>query len=150
MTSFLDRYSIIHNDSIECKICGIYIRTCISGKESNFIQHLTEVHPSIIQKKKIEDLPYIGNNDIRHATFQFTNEGPTLGNAISWILMHQADVEYAGWAVPHPSNPEMNIRVQTIENPAIHAFENGLNELLSIFDIIKNTFNNSIYEYQNS
>merc|ERR1712139_54819 len=46
-------------------------------------------------------------------TFQFKDEDHTFGNAVRYMLMKDPNVEFAGYAVPHPSEPIMNVRVQT-------------------------------------
>ena len=49
------------------------------------------------------------------ATFCIGNEDHTLANALRHVLMNSADtVEFAGYSVPHPSEPVVQIRVQTI------------------------------------
>ena len=46
-------------------------------------------------------------------TFAIGNEDHTLGNSLRHVLMQNADVEFAGYSVPHPSEPVVHIRVQT-------------------------------------
>mmetsp|Transcript_29892 Transcript_29892/g.45302 ORF Transcript_29892/g.45302 Transcript_29892/m.45302 type:complete len:140 (+) Transcript_29892:142-561(+) len=51
------------------------------------------------------------------ATFVIGNEDHTLANALRHILMNNSEsVEFAGYSVPHPSDPKVNIRVQTWAN----------------------------------
>mmetsp|Transcript_34289 Transcript_34289/g.39037 ORF Transcript_34289/g.39037 Transcript_34289/m.39037 type:complete len:147 (+) Transcript_34289:161-601(+) len=51
------------------------------------------------------------------ATFVIGNEDHTLANALRHILMNNTDtVEFAGYAVPHPQDPKVHIRVQTWPN----------------------------------
>lgn len=66
------------------------------------------------------------------ASFEFRDEGHTLGNALRYIIMkkwvasllahaHPAetnipqspDVEFCAYAIPHPSEAKMNMRIQT-------------------------------------
>jgi DNA-directed RNA polymerase I and III subunit RPAC2 len=47
------------------------------------------------------------------ASFEFLNEGHTLGNALRYIIMKNPDVEFCAYAIPHPSEPKMNVRIQT-------------------------------------
>eukprot|EP00588_Corethron_pennatum_P015530 CAMPEP_0194266462 /NCGR_PEP_ID=MMETSP0169-20130528/1352_1 /TAXON_ID=218684 /ORGANISM="Corethron pennatum, Strain L29A3" /LENGTH=167 /DNA_ID=CAMNT_0039007143 /DNA_START=60 /DNA_END=563 /DNA_ORIENTATION=+ len=47
------------------------------------------------------------------ATFVLGNEDHTLGNALRHVLLERPDVGFAGYAVPHPSEPVVQIRLQT-------------------------------------
>lgn len=50
-------------------------------------------------------------------TFVLGDEDHTLGNALRHVLMNDDRVNFAGYCVPHPSEPVVHIRVQT--NPEI-------------------------------
>lgn len=41
------------------------------------------------------------------------DEDHTLGNALRHVLMQNAEVDFCGYSVPHPSEPKMNLRLQT-------------------------------------
>jgi DNA-directed RNA polymerases I and III subunit RPAC2 len=62
-------------------------------------------------------------------TFAIGDEDHTLGNTLRHVLMQNSKVDFAGYAVPHPSEPVVNIRVQTAKgaNPisAIEALKEG-------------------------
>lgn len=66
-------------------------------------------------------------------------------------------VEFCGYSIPHPSEPLMNIRVQTypVTHPsfqpipgrakdepytALEALEKGLDDLIDLCDVMKDTF----------
>ena len=49
-------------------------------------------------------------------TFVLGDEDHTLGNALRHVLLNDSRVSFAGYCVPHPSEPVVHIRVQT--NPA--------------------------------
>lgn len=49
-------------------------------------------------------------------TFCIGNEDHTLGNVLRHILMQHQAVNFAGYSVPHPSEPIVQIRVQTDSN----------------------------------
>ncbi|GIQ80670.1 hypothetical protein KIPB_001503 [Kipferlia bialata] len=53
--------------------------------------------------------------DLASLTFQFTDEDHTLGNVMRYLLLKNPDVEFAGYAVPHPAETKMNLHVQTSE-----------------------------------
>jgi DNA-directed RNA polymerase I and III subunit RPAC2 len=46
-------------------------------------------------------------------TFCLGDEDHTLGNALRHVLMQDPNVTFAGYSVPHPSEPVVQIRVQT-------------------------------------
>jgi DNA-directed RNA polymerases I and III subunit RPAC2 len=63
-------------------------------------------------------------------TFAIGDEDHTLGNTLRHVLMQNAKVDFAGYAVPHPSEPVVNIRVQTAKGgsnsiSAIEALKEG-------------------------
>jgi DNA-directed RNA polymerase subunit L len=49
----------------------------------------------------------------RGVTASIRNEDHTLGNALRWACVQSRDVNFCGYSIPHPSEPVMNIRVQT-------------------------------------
>lgn len=46
-------------------------------------------------------------------TFAIGDEDHTLGNSLRHVLMNNSKVAFAGYSVPHPSEPVVHIRVQT-------------------------------------
>ena len=46
-------------------------------------------------------------------TYCIGDEDHTLGNALRHILMQHEGINFAGYSVPHPSEPVVQIRVQT-------------------------------------
>lgn len=56
-----------------------------------------------------------GTGPIGCRTFAIGDEDHTLGNSVRHILSQTASVEFAGYAVPHPSEPIVHIRVQTVD-----------------------------------
>ena len=60
-------------------------------------------------------------------TFCIGNEDHTLGNALRHVLIrNSSSVGFAGYSVPHPSEPVVQIRVQTV--PPIQATGGGSSE----------------------
>merc|ERR1719498_321923 len=47
------------------------------------------------------------------ASFQFKGEDHTLGNILRYMLAKHPDVDFSAYTIPHPSEPYMNMRVQT-------------------------------------
>ncbi|KAK3302480.1 DNA-directed RNA polymerase [Chaetomium strumarium] len=75
------------------------------------------------------------------ASFEFLNEGHTLGNALRYVIMKNPDVEFCAYAIPHPSEAKMNVRIQTFEGTtAIQALEKGLRDLQELCDVVSDKF----------
>lgn len=47
------------------------------------------------------------------ATYNFKGEDHTLGNLLRFSLIKNPDVEFCGYSITHPSENEMNLRLQT-------------------------------------
>lgn len=54
-----------------------------------------------------------GTGPPQSRTFAIGNEDHTLGNALRHVLMQNRAVTFAGYSVPHPSEPVVHIRIQT-------------------------------------
>ncbi|KYK57841.1 putative DNA-directed RNA polymerase I/III chain AC19 [Drechmeria coniospora] len=87
--------------------------------------------------QRVKILP--GSTDTA-ASFQFTDEGHTLGNALRYIIMKNPDVEFCAYSIPHPSEPKMNIRIQTYEGTAVDALKKGLVDLQDVCDVVADEF----------
>ncbi|KAK3375169.1 DNA-directed RNA polymerase [Podospora didyma] len=75
------------------------------------------------------------------ASFEFLDEGHTLGNALRYIIMKNPDVEFCAYAIPHPSEAKMNVRIQTYEGTtAIQALEKGLRDIQDLCDVVTDKF----------
>ena len=59
------------------------------------------------------DLEVRGTGHAGSRTFVIGDEDHTLGNSLRHVLMQNRAVEFAGYSVPHPSEPVVHIRVQT-------------------------------------
>lgn len=49
---------------------------------------------------------------------------------------YSPNVEFCGYSIPHPSEPKMNIRIQTYEGTAFEALEKGFDDLADLCDIV--------------
>ncbi|KAI3337175.1 DNA-directed RNA polymerase [Xylariaceae sp. AK1471] len=75
------------------------------------------------------------------ASFEFLKEGHTLGNALRYIIMKNPDVEFCAYAIPHPSEDKMNVRIQTYDTTtATAALEKGLQDLEDLCDVVSEEF----------
>ncbi|KKA26917.1 hypothetical protein TD95_004886 [Thielaviopsis punctulata] len=98
-----------------------------------------------------EELPQrvriLPGSDDRAASFEFLDEGHTLGNALRWVIMKNPDVEFCAYAIPHPSEAKMNIRIQTYvseEGFAVNALRKGLQDLAQMCDVMTDKFTTSV------
>lgn len=70
-------------------------------------------------KKAAEPFVIKGDGPITSRTFCIGDEDHTLGNALRHVLIQNSSVVgFAGYSVPHPSEPVMHIRVQTVSPTA--------------------------------
>jgi DNA-directed RNA polymerase I and III subunit RPAC2 len=70
-------------------------------------------------------------------TFAIGNEDHTLGNALRHVLVQNAKVGFAGYSVPHPSDPVVHIRVQANEpTTAVAALQEACETLSKQCDIV--------------
>jgi DNA-directed RNA polymerase I and III subunit RPAC2 len=76
------------------------------------------------------------NESRTEATFSFTEEGHTLGNAIRYFLIKNSDVDFVGYSVPHPAESRMNIRVQTKTAEPLSTLEAALFNLDEYCDLL--------------
>lgn len=70
-----------------------------------------------VNEVKISQAPFAfqvrGTGPPRSRTFAIGNEDHTIGNSLRHVLMQNAKVEFAGYSVPHPSEPVVHLRIQT-------------------------------------
>lgn len=59
-----------------------------------------------------EPLVVLGSGPPTSRTFCLGDEDHTLGNALRHVLIQDKNVNFAGYSVPHPSEPVVQIRVQ--------------------------------------
>mmetsp|Transcript_429 Transcript_429/g.980 ORF Transcript_429/g.980 Transcript_429/m.980 type:complete len:97 (-) Transcript_429:59-349(-) len=83
--------------------------------------------------------------DESNVTYQFKGEDHTLGNSLRYMLMKNPDVEFAGYTVPHPSEPYMNLRVQTLEGVnADKTVKEALTNISDVCEHVLKTYNRAV------
>ncbi|GAB5031297.1 dna-directed rna polymerase i and iii subunit rpc19 [Nannochloropsis oceanica] len=96
--------------------------------------------------KKFESLEY---TDEHSRTFVFGDEDHTLGNSLRHVLMGRKETTFCGYSVPHPSEPKMNVRLQTsTSKTAVEVLKDGLHELVEICDLFDFTLDSAIAGYE--
>ena len=74
-------------------------------------------------------------------TYSLQNEDHTLGNALRHVLMRRPEVSFCGYTVPHPAEPKMHLRLQTVESTTTHAtLRLALEDLKALSAHIEETF----------
>ncbi|KAG6037527.1 hypothetical protein E4U41_005035 [Claviceps citrina] len=105
------------------------------GAEEN-VEHGEEEEEEI-EAQRVKILP--GSTDTA-ASFEFIDEGHTLGNALRYIIMKNPAVEFCAYAIPHPSESKMNLRIQTYDGSAVDALKKGLHDLQDVCDVVAEKF----------
>ena len=65
-------------------------------------------------KKAAEAFVVRGSGPPTSRTFCIGDEDHTLGNSLRHVLIRNSSVGFAGYSVPHPSEPVVQIRVQAV------------------------------------
>lgn len=86
--------------------------------------------------------------DASAATFTLHNEDHTIGNALRYVLNKDPQVSFVGYSVPHPSEPKMNLRIQTVGPSATSALHGALGTLYEITAHTKDTFDQAVAEFR--
>ncbi|KAK1998278.1 RBP11-like subunits of RNA polymerase [Colletotrichum falcatum] len=100
-------------------------------------EHEDEEEEEQEEPQRVKILP--GSTDTA-ASFEFIDEGHTLGNALRYIIMKNPDVEFCAYAIPHPSEAKMNLRIQTYDGTAVSALQKGLKDLQALSDTVAEEF----------
>ena len=95
------------------------------------------------RKSAVDEFVVRGTGPLTARTFCIGNEDHTLGNALRHVLLQDASVDFAGYSVPHPSEPIVQIRVQTTTSPthkeaptAVQALRTACQTLIDQCDIV--------------
>ena len=82
----------------------------------------------------------VDDGDETCLTVVFINEDHTLGNMLRYILSKQPQVEFVGYAVPHPSENTMNLRLQTNGPPAATVLQQAFADMEAMANILEAKF----------
>jgi DNA-directed RNA polymerase I and III subunit RPAC2 len=99
--------------------------------------------------KRLDILPTDHPEDESCMTFVLHGEDHTLGNALRHIIMKNPDTTFCGYAVPHPSERKINLRVQCREDKlAVDVLKEGLEQLKDVCNHVAKTFESSVENYR--
>ena len=90
----------------------------------------------------------IETSDPSSATFTLHNEDHTIGNTLRYVLNRSPEVSFVGYSVPHPSEPIMNIRLQTLGSPATKVLHGALGTVYDMSKHILSTFESSVETFR--
>jgi len=83
------------------------------------------------------------------ASYEFTNEDHTLGNALRNMIMKNPDVEFCGYSIPHPAEPKMHLRIQTYDGVlAQDVLMKGISDLKELCNIVLEKFETARDEFE--
>ena len=82
------------------------------------------------------------------ATFTLHNEDHTIGNVLRYMLNKSPEVEFVGYSVPHPSEPKMNLRLQTVGPPATAVLERSLGTVFEVGEHVLETFDAAVAKHK--
>ncbi|KAH8919249.1 RBP11-like subunits of RNA polymerase [Atractiella rhizophila] len=86
--------------------------------------------------------------DLTACTFSIENEDHTLGNVLRWMIMQDPDVEFCGYSAPHPSEPKIHLRIQTLHGKSCTVvMRTALEELEKIFSSLGEKYEDALSQY---
>jgi len=74
------------------------------------------------------------------ATFTLHNEDHTIGNTLRYMLCKMPETSFVGYSVPHPAEPKMNLRLQTVGPAATQVLHEALGNVYKVGDHVLKTF----------
>lgn len=88
------------------------------------------------------------SEDRTGGTFMIEGETHTLGNALRETINPNPNVQFCGYAVPHPAEQKMTLRIQTKspEQDIIEVMNTGLGDFQQWCDQTKDRFHNAFHQ----
>ncbi|OVA17724.1 hypothetical protein BVC80_1835g100 [Macleaya cordata] len=91
-----------------------------------------------------------GTKDLKASTFCLTDEDHTLANSVRFTLNQDPRVAFCGYSIPHPSDAQVNIRVQTTGDPASEVLKDALQDLMLMCQHVRSTFKQAVDDFNMS
>ena len=76
------------------------------------------------------------------------HEDHTIGNTLRYMLNKNPDVSFVGYSVPHPAEPKMNLRLQTVGPPATDTLLDTLNTVHKVGEHVLATFDAAVADFR--
>ncbi|KAJ1702618.1 hypothetical protein LUZ63_002397 [Rhynchospora breviuscula] len=81
-------------------------------------------------------------------TFSVIDEDHTLANSVRFVLNQDPRVSFCEYSIPHPSDNNVNIRVQTTGDSAKDVLKDALHDLEAMCQHVRSTFDASVTEFK--
>ncbi|KNC80587.1 hypothetical protein SARC_07058 [Sphaeroforma arctica JP610] len=102
-------------------------------------------HIEAIMKLSLSTPPNEGETVL---VVKIEGEDHTLGNSLRWIIMKNPDTEFCGYVVPHPSDHNIQMHIQTKSGvSAVSVLRKGLSDLQELAQHTRETFEEAMTEY---
>lgn len=91
--------------------------------------------------------------DDYNCSFQILDEDHTLGNVLRYMIMKNENVEFAGYSIPHPSEPYLHLRIQCYEDSTqtcIQVLHKALESIMDMCDVVGDKFADAVNKYRDS
>ncbi|XP_078153869.1 DNA-directed RNA polymerases I and III subunit RPAC2-like [Carex rostrata] len=86
--------------------------------------------------------------DESSSTFSLIDEDHTLANSVRFVLNQDPRVSFCGYSIPHPSDNNVNIRVQTTGASAKDVLKGALRDLLDRCKYVGVTLDKSVSDFK--
>ena len=86
--------------------------------------------------------------DERSATFTLHNEDHTIGNTLRYVLNRMPETSFVGYSVPHPAEPKMNLRLQTVGPPSTQVLHDALGTTYEVGQHVLATFDAAVADFK--
>ena len=88
--------------------------------------------------------------DASSATFTLHNEDHTIGNTLRYVLNKSPEISFVGYSVPHPSEPKMNLRIQTVspDIPATSVLRDALGTVYDMSAHVLDCFDEAVAKHR--
>eukprot|EP01053_Blabericola_migrator_P002068 Blabericola_migrator_1__2067@NODE_1569_length_4261_cov_130_190987_g1025_i0_p3_GENE_NODE_1569_length_4261_cov_130_190987_g1025_i0NODE_1569_length_4261_cov_130_190987_g1025_i0_p3_ORF_typecomplete_len118_score30_23RNA_pol_L_2/PF13656_6/2_3e22RNA_pol_L/PF01193_24/0_62RNA_pol_L/PF01193_24/5_6e02_NODE_1569_length_4261_cov_130_190987_g1025_i022622615 len=82
-------------------------------------------------------------------TFAIPGEDHTLGNALRAMLSSKIECEFAGYSIPHPTQRDLNFRLQVLGNkPAVKLMAEAIDDLIGLGKHVAAAYDAAIEQYK--
>lgn len=109
----------------------------------------SQPEPAVAASSEVE-LKVDTGGDPSAATFTLHNEDHTIGNTLRYMLNKTPEVSFVGYSVPHPSEPIMNLRLQTVGPDATKVLHGALGNVYNVGEHVLKTFDAAVEAHRAS
>uniref|UniRef100_A0A224YLG2 DNA-directed RNA polymerases I and III subunit RPAC2 n=1 Tax=Rhipicephalus zambeziensis TaxID=60191 RepID=A0A224YLG2_9ACAR len=88
------------------------------------------------------------NENEKCRTFVLDDQDHTLGNALRYMIMKNPEVKFCGYAIPHPSERKVHLRIETRGITAVEALKKGLQDLHKMSEHILKEFEETVEKHK--